>query len=50
MLERVNVKVSDTPLFLKQPPLFYQPLPFYGKKYEPPFFWVNFKKSISSPL
>ena len=31
----VSMKISDTTPFLKQ---FYQPLPFYGKKSEPPFF------------
>ena len=34
-------------LFLKQP-LFYQPLPFYGKKSDRPFFWENSK--IQTPF
>ena len=29
------MKISDTTPFFKQLPLFYQPLPFYGKKSEP---------------
>ena len=30
------------PFILKQPPLFYQSLPFYGKNLSP-LFWENFK-------
>ena len=37
----VSIKISDTP-FLKTTPLFYQPLPFYGKKLNPAF-WENFE-------
>ena len=35
----VSMKISYTPLFENNPPpLFYQPLPFYGKKSGPPLF------------
>ena len=32
------MKISDAPPFLKQPPLFYQPLPFKGKIWIPSIF------------
>ena len=32
------------PLFFKAAPLFYQPLPFYGKTFNPSF-WENFENS-----
>ena len=41
-LERVSMKISDTPPFLKQLHLFYQSLHFYGKNLNPSFsqkFW-----------
>ena len=38
------MKVSDTPPFLKQFPLFYQPLPFYA---EPSFFRKS--KNVTPP-
>ena len=40
------MKVSDTPPFLKQFPLFYQPLPFYA---EASLFFENLKRSPPPP-
>ena len=40
------MKVSDTPPFLKQFPLFYQPLPFYA---EPSLFFENLKRPPLPP-
>ena len=46
----LSMKISDTPLFQTAPPLFYQPLHFYGKNLNPPFF-QKFRKlnSIRPP-
>ena len=49
----VSIKISDTPSFLKQPPLFYQPLPFYGKYLNPTFsqrFQKLIKRGRGSPI
>ena len=43
----LSMKISDTPLFQTGPPLFYQPLHFYGKNLNPPFF-QKFRK-LNSP-
>lgn len=41
--------VSDTLLFLKQPSLFYQLVPFYGEIPNPPHpFWENLENSNPS--
>ena len=43
------VSVKSDPPFLKQLPLFYQPLPFYGKKLKLPFY-KSFENSNTPPL
>ena len=41
------MKISDTTPFLKQP-LFYQPLPYYGKNMTP-LFWKISKTQVPHP-
>ena len=43
----VSMKISDTLSFFQTTPLFYQPLPFYGKNLTTPPFFKTFENSLS---